>query len=209
MTLILVRHGESLGNIRGLMQGQLDMPLTDTGREQAISVAERLKFEGGAHRIVASPLVRAYATAEVIGRVLSLPVIGDQRLMEYDFGEASGLKVSEVRDRYPGWSWLSDKVDSVEVPQIPGEEGLADFEARVFKAVSEFVALDGQTIVVTHGGVVMAVLNAVLQTHGNLVTGSRRAPFPMKNCSITELGQDAEGRLVLRRHNDYCHLPAA
>ncbi|MBH77132.1 MAG: hypothetical protein CL897_02735 [Dehalococcoidia bacterium] len=209
MTLILVRHGESQGNIRGLMQGQLDMPLTDAGREQAAFVAERLKFEGGAQRIVASPLVRAYATAEVAGKVLGLSVSGDKRLMEYDFGEASGLTVSEVLERYPGWSWLSDEVKSEGHFYIPGEEGWSAFQERVFGAVTELVGLDGQTIAVTHGGVVMAALNAVMRTHGKSAPGSRRVPFPMKNCSITELGRDEKGRLVLQRHNDYCHLPVA
>ncbi len=67
MALLLVRHGQSEGNARGVIQGQLDMPLTDRGREQARSVAERLRREGGVERLVASPLARAFETAEVIG----------------------------------------------------------------------------------------------------------------------------------------------
>ncbi len=207
MTLLLVRHGESEGNVQGLIQGQLDMPLTDSGRRQACAVAERLKAEGGADRIVASPLARAFATAEAIGQAVGLPVTADDRLMEYDFGEVSGLTVPAARERHPGWSWLSDQTAPPR-DRLPGEEGLPAFDARVAEAVAELMALDGQTIAVTHGGVVMSALNVAMRMHGAAEAGARRVRFPMKNCGITELDRDGEGRLIVRRHNDACHLPA-
>ncbi len=207
MTLPLVRHGESEGNVEGLIQGQLDKPLTDVGRVQAGAVAERFRTDGSADRIVSSPLVRALETAEAIGRALDLPVATDDRLMEYDFGELSGLTVPEVNERYPGWSWLVDRADTPR-ETLPGEEGWASFDGRIAEVLAELMALDGQTIVVTHGGVIMAALNAVMRMHGAAETHGRRVRFPMKNCGITELARDPEGRLIVLRHNDACHLPA-
>ena len=206
MTLLLVRHGLSEGNVRGLIQGQLDHPLTDVGRVQASAVAERLRSDGGADRIVASPLTRAFETAQAVASALDLPVTTDDRLMEYDFGDVSGLTVPEARERYPGWSWLSDGTRTA--PTLPGEEGLPTFDERVAEAVAELMSLEGQTIAVTHGGVIMAALNVALRMHGATELGARRARFPMKNCAITEVGRDPEGRLIVRRHNDACHLPA-
>jgi len=206
VTLLLVRHGESEGNVEGLIQGQLDKPMTDHGHAQAKAVAERLSADGGADRIVTSPLARALQTAEAIGAALDLPVTADDRLMEYDFGEASGLTVPEARKRHPGWSWLSDGTRTA--PRLPGEEGLPAFDGRVAEAVAELMAFEGRTIAVTHGGVIMAALNAVLRMHGAAEADARRVRFPMKNCGITELARDAEGRLIVLRHNDSCHLPA-
>lgn len=204
MTLLLVRHGESEGNVEGLIQGQLDKPLTDLGRAQALAVADRLKGEGGVDRIVASPLSRALATAEAIGCALDLPVATDARLMEYDFGEVSGLTIMELLERHPGWRFWNDDEAA---PLFPGEEGMRAFDGRVAEAITELMDLDGQTIAVTHGGVVMSALNAALRMHGVAEPGHHRARFPMKNCAITELDRDGEGRLMLRRHNDACHLP--
>ena len=204
MTLLLVRHGQSEGNVEGLIQGQLDKPLTDLGRRQALAVAERLKSEGGADRIVASPLARAFATAEAIGEVAGLPVATDERLMEYDFGDVSGWTIPEVLERHPGWRFWSDDPSE---PLLPGEEGMSAFDARVTEVVAESMALEGRTIAVTHGGVIMAALNVALRMHGAAELGARRARFPMKNCGVTELDRDPEGRLIVRRHNDACHLP--
>ena len=207
MTLLLVRHGESEGNVEGLIQGQLDKPMTDLGHVQAKAVAERLRADGGADRVVSSPLARALQTAEAIGSALGLPVTTEDRLMEYDFGELSGLTGREVAERYPGWSWLVDRGDTPR-EVLPGEEGWASFDSRIAEVLADLMALEGRTIVVTHGGVIMAALNAVMRMHGAARTDGRRVRFPMKNCGITELDRDVEGRLIVLRHNDACHLPA-
>lgn len=205
--MLLVRHGESEGNVEGLIQGQLDKPLTDLGRVQARAVADRFNADGGADRIVSSPLARALQTAEAIGSALGLPVTTDDRLMEYDFGELSGLTGAEVAERYPGWSWLVDRDDTPR-EVLPGEEGWASFDSRIAEALADLMALEGQTIVVTHGGAIMAAMNAVMRMHGATKADARRVRFPMKNCGITELDRDPQGRLIVLRHNDACHLPA-
>ena len=208
MTLLLVRHGQSEGNVRGLIQGQLDHPLTDVGRVQASAVAGRLRSDGGADRIVASPLARAFETAQAVASALDLPVATDNRLKEYDFGEeVSGLTVRETLERFPGWRWTSER-DSSSV-QLPGEEGLPALDARVAEVVAELMALEGRTIAVTHGGVVIAALNVSVRMHAATEGSAGRVAFQMKNCAITELDRDGEGRLIVRRHNDACHLPAA
>ncbi len=211
MPLLLIRHGQSEGNVQRLLQRQADHPLTEQGREQAQLVAARIRDgQERIDRIVASPLARAFETAQAIGEVVGLPVTTDERLLEYDFGEElSGLTVTEVRERYPNWSWMGG---DAETPgsTLPDEEGMDRFIARVAEVVKELVALDGYTVAVSHGGVIMSSLNATLQMHAGV------APIPpwsmrflTMNCAITELDRDADGRLILKRHNEACHLPAA
>ena len=64
---VLVRHGQSTANAAGIWQGRLDFPLSDEGREQARLAGKALaseKFDA----LYASPLSRAYETAEIIAR---------------------------------------------------------------------------------------------------------------------------------------------
>ena len=198
--LLLVRHGQSEGNAAGVIQGRLDPPLTPLGREQARALAGRLRAEGGVDRIVASPLARARATAEAVAAALGLPLLEEPRLMEYDFGEASGLTPAAVRERHPEWS--GGRGDGAERPLLPGEEGVRAFDARVAAVVDDLLALEGRTVAVAHGGVITTALN--------LAFGQRGAPlrFRMENCAIAEFARDASGRIVVQRQNDDCHLRA-
>lgn len=198
--LLLVRHGQSEGNAAGVIQGRLDPPLTPLGREQARALAERLRAGDAAARIVASPLARARATAEIVADALGLPLTEEPRLMEYDFGEASGLTPAAVRERHPEWS--GGRGDGAERPLLPGEEGVRAFDARVAAVLDDLLALEGRTVAVAHGGVITTALN--------LAFGQRGAPlrFRMENCAIAEFARDASGRIVIHRQNDDCHLRA-
>ena len=138
MTLILVRHGLSEGNVRGLIQGQLDHPLTDVGRVQASAVAERLRSDGGADRIVASPLARAFETAQAVASVLDLPVTTDDRLKEYDFGDdVSGLTVLRGARALPGLDVGLSEGHAARRPPSPARRACPSFDTRVAEAVAE------------------------------------------------------------------------
>lgn len=201
--LLLVRHGQSEGNAAGVIQGRLDPPLTPLGREQARSLAERLRAESAADRIVASPLARARATAEIVAAALGLPLMEEPRLMEYDFGEASGLTPAAVRERHPEWS--GERGDGDERPLLPGEEGVRAFDARVAAVVDDLLALEGRTVAVAHGGVITTALNLAFGQRGASLRFRR---FRMENCAIAEFARDARGGIVVHRQNDDCHLRA-
>lgn len=198
--LLLVRHGQSEGNAAGVIQGQLDPPLTALGREQARAVAERLRAEGGIARVVTSPLARARATAESIADALGLPLAADARLMEYGFGAASGLTPAAVYERYPDWSGA--RGDGSDRPLLPGEEGADAFEARVAAVLDDLLAPERCAVAVAHGGVITTALSLAFGETG------ARLRFRMENCAITEFARDPSGRTVVRRHNDACHLRA-
>jgi broad specificity phosphatase PhoE len=130
MRLLLIRHAESIANAEGRLQGQFDSPLSDEGREQARTLARRLrraKWQVAA--IYASDLSRAAETAEIVGRALGLPVTLDPRLREYDAGVLNGLTWDEIQARYPAlWHELQHSREWVPIPE---EEGNEAFHARI------------------------------------------------------------------------------
>jgi broad specificity phosphatase PhoE len=95
--IYLVRHGQNEDNLEGILNGHRDRPLTQLGREQARSVAAKLK-DNGIQVIYASPLKRAYETATIIAEQLGLAVQVDQDLIERDFGVMTGKPVASILD---------------------------------------------------------------------------------------------------------------
>jgi uncharacterized phosphatase len=144
--MALVRHGETDWNVKGLIQGQSDIPLNKTGLLQAGQAADWLAGNGKWDRLYSSHLMRAQKTAEIIGNYLNLDLILDQDLMERGFGTLEGLTIEERTYLYPA----SRENES----SVPGLEFREDFKARVVKAfetiVREVIGLN--IIIVSHGG---------------------------------------------------------
>lgn len=92
MRVYLIRHGESIGNELGIIQGQKnDFSLTEKGRNQAKRIAEKLASEK-IDAIYSSDLKRAMETAEIIGNSHNIIPILDKRLRERDFGDLEDKK---------------------------------------------------------------------------------------------------------------------
>ena len=85
--IVLVRHGATEANSRGLLLGRADPPLSDSGRAQARAVAEHLGREPRPSAVVASPLRRTMEAAASIADVFGLAVEPDPALIEMDYGE--------------------------------------------------------------------------------------------------------------------------
>ena len=197
--LWLARHGRTAWNAEGRIQGQVDLPLDEMGRQQAHHVAERLKNVAVA-AIYSSPLQRARQTAEMIGAALNLPVAFDDRLKEYDFGVLSGLTWADVVAQHPKLAqrWADD-IWSV---PIEGSEGRAAFHSRIAVAMQTIAAVHDQqqVVVVAHGGAFAAYLTALLNLDVN-----RRHPFHFANASLSVIEID-ERLIGINVLNDTCHL---
>src|SRR3954468_9986848 len=98
--VLLIRHGETLWNQQGRMQGQDDSPLTTTGLEQARKLARRLK-DVAFTTLYSSDLGRAHQTARCIADETGHEIVADQGLRERSFGIFEGLTNSEIEKRYP------------------------------------------------------------------------------------------------------------
>lgn len=155
--LLFVRHGETDWNRAGRMQGQLDIPLNDRGRQQAARngrVLARLA-EGDGWTAAVSPLARARETFEIMrGAGLAAPEpSAEDSLKEIAFGAFEGLTPREIRERHAELM-PSRKADTWNFTP-PGGESYADLSARVWTWLE---TLDGPTIVVAHGGVMRVIL---------------------------------------------------
>jgi 2,3-bisphosphoglycerate-dependent phosphoglycerate mutase len=150
--VIAVRHGETAWNVETRMQGQLDIPLNDKGRWQALRVAAALADEA-LDAIYTSDLLRASQTAEALARAQRLALVTDRGLRERCFGVFEGLTFTEVEARWPDDSrrWRRREPDFA--PE--GAESLRQFSARCVDAAARLAAAHpGQTIaLIAHGGV--------------------------------------------------------
>jgi len=91
-----LRHGQTAWNVEGRFQGHADIPLNELGLAQAHDAA-RILARCPIDIIVASPLVRARKTAEVVSEQIGKPLLFDDELKERPFGAFEGLVVNEVK----------------------------------------------------------------------------------------------------------------
>ncbi|MEY2591193.1 MAG: alpha-ribazole phosphatase, partial [Acidimicrobiaceae bacterium] len=109
--LILVRHGETEANARGLLSGRVDSALSEKGRRQAARVAAALDRRDPETRVISSPLARTVATAEIIaGDVGKIEI--DERWIELDYGELDGTALTAV----PEETWARWRADPDFIP---------------------------------------------------------------------------------------------
>jgi len=136
----LVRHGETEWARLGRHTGRTDIPLTETGREQARTIGRRLAgITFGL--VLTSPLSRAAETAELAG--LGEVAVVDPDLREWDYGALEGRLTAEIREDYPGWSiWTGPWPDGETVEQVG---------ARADRVLARIRAADGDVLVFSHG----------------------------------------------------------
>jgi len=155
--IYLVRHAETEWNKEKRYQGGRDIPLSNTGIEQARQLARRLR---GVRFDLAysSPLQRARQTAELLVGDNSPPIILEPAFQEISHGLWEGLRLEEIAERFPREFRLwKDKPHLVKMPQ---GERLHDLWRRVVPRFLELVAqAQGERIlIVGHGGVNRVIL---------------------------------------------------
>ena len=145
--IVLVRHGRTDANARGLLLGRADPALDDEGRRQAARLAVALGPLDGA-RVVTSPLARCRQTAQAIvaANAPGAAVEVDERWIELDYGAFDGLGAGDV----PAATWAAWRADVAWTPE--GGESLAALGVRVRAACEALAgeARDRDVVVVTH-----------------------------------------------------------
>lgn len=123
----MIRHGETVLNAKGCYYGRTDAVLSEKGISQARYLKEILK-EVSFDYIVASPLVRAYNTAQIVMEEREQEIFGDRRLMEQDFGIFEGMTYKEIQNTYP--KELDAWNEEFSTYRIPKGESFADVRSR-------------------------------------------------------------------------------
>ena len=200
MRLLLARHGHATSGPDH--RWTRDDPLTAVGLAQAEELAAHVAgLRRPPDRIIASPATRARETAEACGRLLGLPVLEDERLLEFGSGTISPFTLAEMFEKMP--------YDEVWHPQDPGYDGepVGDFWTRVAAAIEEVIAAGGAPLVVSHGGTTTAILR-------HLILVDRGTPdaihFYVSNAALSDVRVrvDRRGnrRVLLARLNDTSYL---
>ncbi len=206
MRLLLIRHGESVANAEGRLQGHLDVLLSDRGRRQAECLAQKLA-PLGVEALYTSPLRRAAETAEIIGAHLRLSVQERKPLMERNVGVLEGLTRDEIIAKFPRYMPARTELRQIEIEGFEQDEAFASRVRDVLGSIIETHA--GQTVaVVTHGGIIFSFCRQTLQ-----MPTVRPGPFAIDNASVTTFNiRDGDGvapgraRIQLFTLNDVCHL---
>jgi broad specificity phosphatase PhoE len=166
MELLIVRHGESVANAEGRMQGQRDYPLSAAGERQAALLGRFLKNAGFEfHAAYTSPLTRAAATARALTTALGLP---DAELMpelsEIHAGGLQGLTHAEIAEQFPSFMrrGLTELGDFSEY----GGESYNDVQTRVRSLVARWherhLTDKHRVLAVAHGGTNFHLVKALI-----------------------------------------------
>ncbi len=197
---IIVRHGFSMGNKEKRFSGQLDVPLDEVGRSQAVSVADYICENFKVDAIYSSDLSRAYDSVKLISDRLSLPVVKTKELREVDVGLWQGMLIEDVEKKYP--ESFEEYRRNPGLSRFDGGEGYIDVmkraSAELYRIANEN---EGKTIVIgTHGGVIRT-LRAVW---GNIPPENIKDIPHVANGSITIVIYDGdEIRLEVVGYTDH------
>jgi len=192
--IVLARHAETEWSITGQHTGRTDIALTDSGRDAAVQLGQRLsghRFD----RVISSPLQRARITAQLAG--YDEPEI-DDNLLEWDYGDDEGITTAEIRAGRPDWELWTDGALNGESP--------AEVAARADAAVANAV------------GICESGCDAIVFGHGHMLTAlavrwiglpiEHGRHFRISTGSIGILRWKRENR-VIDLWNDRSHLTRA
>ncbi len=159
--LFIVRHGETQWNVEARMQGRMDSPLTERGREQALSNGALLKALGGVDMMWVSPSGRTTETAHLINSHVHGHIEYADELLERDCGLWSGRTIDDLRANEET-AWQERQRDPYGF-RPPGGENLQDMLERVYEFLEELFAHPWQSVgLVTHGVMSKVILKFFL-----------------------------------------------
>jgi broad specificity phosphatase PhoE len=183
MHLLIIRHGECLGQCDPSYYNDPDSPLSPRGQQQARQVAERLREEHVTH-MLSSPLVRSLETASIIAETIAIERIDVwPELREGWSARHRGLGRAEIQRRFPhavlprgitddGWDH-------------GGDSDYATFftrAERVLHEIKQQFSPDDRVAIIAHGGFANYLLHVILH-----IAPTTPQWFELANCSISAI----------------------
>ena len=171
MKIYVVRHGTTILNEKGIINGQIDDELSESGKNDAKELVKTFT-DKKIDQIYCSTLKRSINTAKLIAKDHNCPLIEDKRIMEVDFGTFSGKPWESVSSFYPEPN-SSEMLNTYNYDLTKfGGESYKDVEKRVNNFIEDLKnAKDKTSLIVTHGGVIrwfyQIILNQQVKTFPN------------------------------------------
>lgn len=187
----MLRHGETLWNREGKMQGQADVELSEHGREQARSAADELA-QYAFDAVWSSPLSRALETARTVASAQGLDVHVDARLGEINMGSWAGKTWAEVTKAHP--EWVERLRAGEDFRRSESGETAEEMARRGLLALHDIAAQhpDQTVLVATHGFFTRVTVASLLG-----LSGFGRGLGTMSNAHWAELRHDDAGWTLL------------
>ncbi|MGD0276696.1 MAG: histidine phosphatase family protein [Syntrophales bacterium] len=197
MKMILVRHGETLWNREGRVQGTSDIALSDMGRLQVKRLAESLR-DDNIKNVYSSPLNRAYETASIIVERISIPIQLESELREMDQGDFEGVSHRELTAEHKPFlqQWLKDPASV----KMPNGESLLEVQDRAWKVINNIFRNMDNTLIVSHN---FTLTTIICKINGISLSDFGKIHVGLASKTIINV-LDGEARLELL--NDQSHL---
>ncbi len=195
--IYLIRHGETESNKKGIFRGRLDIPLSQTGKEQASSVFNYFKGKN-IELVLSSPLSRALETAKIIFPDKEIKI--EERLNNLDLGNWSGVEKEKIKREKPNkWKiW----VETPEKIKFPGGESIKDVYKRVSSLLNSLKTVKADKIaLISHRSVLKTLLAASIGMKDNFFW-----KFHLDNASISILIFNSSREYTIYKLNDTSHL---
>ena len=153
MEILFIRHGITQGNIEKRYTGRTNESLLPQAEELL-----KLAYYPPVEKIFSSPLLRCTETAELI--YPAIPIEECQSLIETDFGIYENKNFLELQHLPAYYAWIDGKIPP------PSGESREDFQNRCVEGFHQIIKQSVQAnlkriAIVTHGGVIMAILHAL------------------------------------------------
>lgn len=179
-TIYLIRHGMTMANEKHLYCGSSDLPLSQAGAD----ALKQKHYEITADRYITSGMRRTNETLRILFGDVSFET--DPRFREVDFGDFELRSYEELKSDPDYQHWISGGNESNVPPN--GESGV-QMTGRVLEAFRELETKAGDTILISHGGVIAAIM-------ANLFPAEEKnryqwQPKPGEGYAVTEKGYTA------------------
>lgn len=210
MLLYIIRHGETRLNVKGCLQGWIDEPLNQNGRDLALETGEGLK-EIHFDLIITSPLQRARETAKLVTeasqkRFGEIPVLEDDRLKEINWGSWDTLGCLEHNFAVPCENYNTFFTDAYHFEGAPDGESVMDVCDRTADFYRELIAnpeyQDKTILISTHGCAMRAMLWSVYRDTTDFWHG--HVPY---NCAVN-IVEVKDGQSILLADDKIFYDPA-
>ena len=173
MKIYSTRHGQTGWNLDCRICGRTDVDLTINGIEQAKKLAKEVAMFGDIDVMICSPLKRAFQTAQIVSQYTNIPIVKDERLIEWDYGKYEGLPSNA-----DGFA-----VSKVQFGCKMGQTGesLLELSHRVYGFLDEIRESYRceNVLLVSHGGICR-----VIETYFHDMTAEEFLNFFIGNCEV-------------------------
>ena len=186
----MVRHGKTPSTGKLLPGRAKGLHLSDTGKQEALVVAERLSKIKKVAAIYASPLERARGTAAPIAKALKQKVIINKGLLECDFGDWTGEELAKLM-KLPEWSNVQRAPSTF---RFPKGESFTEMQTRMVSTLDDLRKKHsgGVVICVSHADPIKAAVAHAMGTHIDLFQR-----IVISTCSVTAVSYSSFGPVVL------------